>query len=390
MREKIKEKIKKYIRKIEKAGLVITSLLCCTSTCFAGVQDSKIATGTQNLITDLTNWLLILAPTLTILLVGYYLLRKSSSDDMDGKRWDNRIKIAIICCVGVVVASGLINLTGLITSIIGGADNVINSAFNGLIDMCFNSENYLTTNFGSSVISFSNLKALILSLSISLIVLKFLKKGFDMYVMWTDGESDTPPLTYIVYFIRAIVVAVSFSVLYDWVIQVATSFGNSILNAMNFTDNVSLTTAIANISTTGLFTAIVALIAMILLFVLYIQFLMRSLEMFVLKLGFPLACVGLVNPDGGVFKSYSEKLFKSVLTVLVQIILCKIAIILILNVKMLFGIAAIIMAIKTPKFIQEFMLGGGTGGISNVIVTTSKTMELSSQIKRKFSQLKKG
>ena len=52
-------------------------------------------------------------------------------------------------------------LTGLITSIIGGADNVINSAFNGLIDMCFNSENYLTTNFGSNVISFSNLKALI-------------------------------------------------------------------------------------------------------------------------------------------------------------------------------------------------------------------------------------
>jgi len=77
-------------------------------------------------------------------------------------------------------------------------------------------------------------------------------------------------------------------------------------------------------------------------------------------------------------------------TVIVQIILCKIAIILILNVKMLFGIAGIIMAIKTPKFLQEFMLGGGTGGISNVIVTTSKTMELSSQIKRKLSTLKKG
>ena len=256
--------------------------------------------------------------------------------------------------------------------------------------MCFNSENYITSNFGSTVISFYNLKALILSLSISLIVLKFLKKGFDMYVMWTDGESDTPPLTYIVYFIRAIVVAISFSVLYDWIIDIAKSFGESILTAMNLADNISLTTTIANIATSGLFTAIVALIALILLFVLYIQFLMRSLEMFVLKLGFPLACVGLVNPDGGVFKSYSEKLIKSILTVLVQIILCKIAIILIINVKMLFGIAAIIMAIKTPKFLQEFMLGGGTGGISNVIVTTSKTMELSSQIKRKLSTLKKG
>ena len=77
---KIKEKTKKYLGRIGKAGLVITSLFCATSTCFGAVQDSKIATGTQNLITDLTNWLLILA------------------------------KIAIICCVGVIVASGLINL----------------------------------------------------------------------------------------------------------------------------------------------------------------------------------------------------------------------------------------------------------------------------------------
>lgn len=281
-------------------------------------------------------------------------------------------------------------LTGLISNVIGGADTVINSAFNGLIDMCFNSENYISSNFGSTVIDFSQLKALILTLAISLIVLKFLKKGFDMYIMWTDGEADTPPLTYIVYFIRAIAMAVSFSILYDWVVQIAKSFGETMLQTMNMADNISLTTTIANIATTGLFNSIVALIGLILLFVLYIQFLMRALEMFVLKLGFPLACVGLVNPDGGVFKSYSEKLIKSILTILVQIILCKIAIVLLINVKMLFGIAAIILAIKTPKFLQEFMLGGGTGGISNVIVTTSKTMELSSQIKRKLSILKKG
>ena len=281
-------------------------------------------------------------------------------------------------------------LTGLISNVIGGADTVINSAFNGLIDMCFNSENYISSNFGSTVIDFSQLKALILTLAISLIVLKFLKKGFDMYIMWTDGEADTPPLTYIVYFIRAIAMAVSFSILYDWVVQIAKSFGEAMLQTMNMADNISLTTTIANIATTGLFNSIVALIGLILLFVLYIQFLMRALEMFVLKLGFPLACVGLVNPDGGVFKSYSEKLIKSILTILVQIILCKIAIVLLINVKMLFGIAAIILAIKTPKFLQEFMLGGGTGGISNVIVTTSKTMELSSQIKRKLSTLKKG
>ena len=59
-------------------------------------------------------------------------------------------------------------LTGLITSIIGGADNVINSAFNGLIDMCFNAENYITSNFGSTVIDFSQLKTLFLRILILL------------------------------------------------------------------------------------------------------------------------------------------------------------------------------------------------------------------------------
>ena len=110
MLKTIRTKIKKSLKVIEKIGLVTTSLLFWTNTCFAGVGDSKLATGTTNLINDLTNWLMILAPVLTVLLVRYYLLRKSASDEMDSKRWDTRIKIALICCIGVVVASGLITV----------------------------------------------------------------------------------------------------------------------------------------------------------------------------------------------------------------------------------------------------------------------------------------
>ena len=112
------EKIKRKIKAIKKVGvgLVTTSLLFCTNTCFAteetgsAISSSILATGTKNLINDLTNWLMILAPVLTVCLVGYYLLRKSASDEMDSKRWDTRIKVSLICCVGVVVASGLINV----------------------------------------------------------------------------------------------------------------------------------------------------------------------------------------------------------------------------------------------------------------------------------------
>ena len=100
----------KNLRKIEKVGLVLTSLFYYTNTSLATIQDSTIVTGTEKLINDLTSWLLVLAPVLTVLLIGYFFLRKSASDEMDAKRWDNRIKVALISCVGVVVASGLINV----------------------------------------------------------------------------------------------------------------------------------------------------------------------------------------------------------------------------------------------------------------------------------------
>lgn len=100
------------LKKSVKIGAVLLVVLFLfTNYCFAsGIEGSSLVTGTQELINDLTNGLLIIAPTITILLIGYYLLRKSASDEMDAKRWDSRIKVTIICCIGVVVTSGLISV----------------------------------------------------------------------------------------------------------------------------------------------------------------------------------------------------------------------------------------------------------------------------------------
>ena len=107
------EKLKKLknLRKIGKVGLVITSLLFLQSISFASsIQDSVLVTGTTKLINDLTSWLLILAPVLTILLIGYFFLRKAVGDEMDSRRWDNRIKIAVMSCIGVILASALVSV----------------------------------------------------------------------------------------------------------------------------------------------------------------------------------------------------------------------------------------------------------------------------------------
>ena len=280
-------------------------------------------------------------------------------------------------------------LTDLLVDLIGGVDGAINSAFNSLMDTCFNAEYQLTHILGNQVISLDSLKLLIFTFALSLIILKFLKKGFDIYILWTEGEADTPPLTFIVYFIRAVVVLICSTVLYNWLVDVVQSLGKSMLESLNVAQTIDITSSIAGIASAGLFSAIMAIIALILLFVLWVQFIIRGAEIFVLKLGFPLACAGLVNADGGVFTQYIGKLFKSMLTVLVQILCCKLALLLVFSGQLIYAIAMIILAIKTPKMLQEFMLGGGGGGISNVIITASKTMELSGQLSRKIKQLKK-
>jgi hypothetical protein len=74
------------------------------------IGSSKLATGTEQLIKDATSWLLIVAPLVTVVAVIYYFIRKTVSDEIDHKKWNARISTAIVCCIGVVAASLIINL----------------------------------------------------------------------------------------------------------------------------------------------------------------------------------------------------------------------------------------------------------------------------------------
>lgn len=74
------------------------------------VADSKIAKGTEKLIQDLTTWLMVLAPVVAGLLIIYFCIRRSAADEMDQKKWNNRIVVAIVSCVGAVLGSATLNL----------------------------------------------------------------------------------------------------------------------------------------------------------------------------------------------------------------------------------------------------------------------------------------
>jgi ABC-type molybdate transport system permease subunit len=75
-----------------------------------GVKDSQIVKGTEKLIGDLTTWLMILAPVVGGLLIIYFFIRRSAADEMDQKKWNNRITTAIISVIGAILASATLNL----------------------------------------------------------------------------------------------------------------------------------------------------------------------------------------------------------------------------------------------------------------------------------------
>ena len=75
-----------------------------------GVAGSKIATGTERLIKDVTTWLIVLAPIAAGLLIIYFCIRRSAADEMDSKKWSNRIVVAVVSCIGAVLGSATLNL----------------------------------------------------------------------------------------------------------------------------------------------------------------------------------------------------------------------------------------------------------------------------------------
>lgn len=74
------------------------------------VKDSKLVKGTEKFINDVTVWLMVLAPIVAGLLIIYFCIRRSAADEMDVKKWNNRITTAIVSCIGAVLGSAILNL----------------------------------------------------------------------------------------------------------------------------------------------------------------------------------------------------------------------------------------------------------------------------------------
>ena len=258
----------------------------------------------------------------------------------------------------------------LIEAVLNGAVTFIDSMLADLVPMTLHADQYMTAAGGGSMVDV--LFEILLGFGVSLIILKFLKKGFECYVMWTDGDPDSEPIQLIIRFVQAIAVAVCFPVMYGWLADITEKLTNQLITAIGASTNYDWQAWVNGLSSAGLVTAIFGLVFVICYFILYFQFLMRGVEIMILRIGLPLACTGLLDNDKGVFKTYLTKFFQSTVAVMVQISLCKLGVGMMMNVginlNVFWGIACLVLAIKTPRFLSEFMVptGGGGGMVNNI------------------------
>ena len=269
----------------------------------------------------------------------------------------------------------------LITAILSGCLTYVNTLLDGLVSMALHSEDYMDTLIGSSGVS--DVFDIFFALGVSLIILKFLKKGFERYVLWTEGDADVDPILLMTGFFKALAIAISFPTLYDWLAQIISDMSSQIIDTLSSGMETDFGAVITGISSAGIFTGIISLIFFICFFMLYIQFLTRGLEILILRIGVPLACVGLMDNENGVFRTYIQKFFQSTLAVLVQIVLAKLGVALMLNAHVFWGVAALLLALRTPRFLQEFLIisgGQSSGGMMNKIYSTARIYQMGKSV----------
>ena len=297
------------------------------------------------------------------------------------------------------------------------------------------------------------------TVAVSLMVLKFLWKGFQIYVLWRDGDSDVSPHNMLIGALLAIAVCVAFPTLYNIATDITCDIGTSVINIIDpgsvlpkteeeveaeaqaefqrlaetidldgnyeldyweiaeyldtdgdgevsaeelvpyLDDNgdgvvdvyemdgwnafyqsqlsISVGTYTTDykaehlsdfkeVESLNILETLAIYIYYIVFLIMWMRLMGRGVEMLFMRVGLPLAAIGLIDSDGGVFKSYTQLMSRQMLTSIFQVAALRLSLLFLPNLSftgLLLSIAILLAAFRTPKLLQQIMTpqGGGSG-----------------------------
>ena len=250
---------------------------------------------------------------------------------------------------------------------IQSAVDFFNNPYTSIAELVFYADEHLAKRLGAT--GLASLSRYMLYTGYLLILIKFLMKGFQQYILQTEGDPDASPLALGTRFIKALVIAVSFPTFYEWGAEIAMDIIEKAVDTLAGVRSISFTEAVLLYlkSGSGFMWMLAGVTFVIIYILLYIQFIRRGLEVLILKVGVSWSCVGILDSDEELYKNYIRKFFHSFNTALAQLILLKFGIALLFKGEPIWAVAALSASLSTPKLIQELMvrIGGEGGGLMN-------------------------
>lgn len=263
--------------------------------------------------------------------------------------------------------------TSLISDMLELLNGCIETILGGMLRVETLIDNSVVTVLTSAGIA--DIYAFIYMVAVALIGLKLLFKGWQIYILWRDGDADNSPVDMLVGSAQAAVVIIAFPTLYEYAADITLYVANGIIGTIGvYEDSATLDlSGVVQTVPNGLLDVILLLIYFIMLFILWIILLKRGFELLILRLGVPLACVGLIDSDMGLFKNYMLTLYKTLITTVIQMVAMSLSIKLALTcsfINIILGIAAAFTAFGAPVIMQGILIPTG-GGVTSKIHTAS-------------------
>lgn len=187
-------------------------------------------------------------------------------------------------------------LVELIQKFIDGSEATLNSLFKSMVNLVFYIERELNAIQvqGGMKIDFNGIYQVIFSYACFILVVVFISKLIKTYFLQSDGDSEKSPIHIVIGMLKAVIIMICFKEVYDIFIGITSNFLNSILGAMPV-KTVSLAQALSNNIAGGIFTAVACLVLLITWLVLICQFIMKGIEILLMRMGIPFASIRIVK-----------------------------------------------------------------------------------------------
>ena len=257
-------------------------------------------------------------------------------------------------------------LVELIEKFISGSEATLNSLFKSMVNLVFFIERELNSiqAQGGTKIDFNGIYEVIFNYACFILVVVFMAKLIKIYFLQGDGDSEKSPILLVVGMLKAVVVMICFREIYDIFVGITSNFLDNILSAMPV-KTVSLSEILTGNIMGGIFTAVACLVLLISWLILICQFIMKGIEMLLMRMGIAFASIGLLNSDEGVFPEYIRGFLLTAFTLVVQLCLMNLSILVVTNGHLIYAIAIAIISVNTPSILGKYMVKTNTGFINS-------------------------